>query len=442
MLPKTIQTVRRSRLRYAVASVAVCFTAALVAHAGEGYFGYDEFGRVIRSIDEQNRVTDYSYDPAGNIIGIRTNVPALAPTITSLTPNALRRGESKVIQVAGDKLLGVSISSSDSGLIISNVGTMQSTDAQVSFTLTATANAVLGTQQLTFTNSAGSTTAAVTVNPVLPTTYTMPGPLAVPPDSVQRQFTLRLSHVDNVAHSFTITSADSTVATIAATATIPAGAIETQIPIAGLKVGQSSITLQSATLGSSTFMAYVTSEYQEMNKTRSNSVGVVVQEAPQPPVIVTLSPIGAPHVGVVVQEAVQPPTPINVSPIASPVVGVSVQESAGSGPASVMNLMTPFVGVAYGSVVTGINPKNVSVGQTVTLAISGNALATATTVRFVPETGITPGVLTVAPDGNSLTVEVDIAPDAPKTVRRVEVLAGSLVLPVSDESITQLQIAP
>ncbi len=429
-------------LRYSVSILAACLTAAL-AYAGEGYFGYDESGRVIRSIDEQNRVTDYSYDAAGNIIGIRTNIPALAPAVTSLVPNALRRGESKVIQVTGTNLLGVNISSPDPGLVVSNVGTMQSTDTQVSFTLTATVNAVMGSQQLTFANSAGSTTALVTVNPVRPTTYTLPGPLAVPPDSAQHQFTLRLSNTDTIAHSFAITVADATVASVGATATIPAGAIETQIPITGLKAGQTTITFESTTLSTTTFVAYVTTEYQEMNKARSALVGVVVQESPPPPATVIYSPISAAHVGIVVEEPMAPPAPIVIAPIVAPLVGVSVQEAPAEPPStSVTSLTGPLVGVALGGVVTSMTPKSASVGQTVTFTIGGNALGGATTVQFVPDTGITPSVLAVAPDGASLTVEVVIAADAPQTVRRVKVLAGSEEIPASDESITQFQIAP
>jgi YD repeat-containing protein len=431
-------------LRCAVSILAVCLTTALVAYAGEGYFGYDEFGRINRSFDEQNRVTDYSYDEAGNIVGIRTTVSGTAPTITSITPNSLRRGESKVIQVTGTNLLGVNISSPDPGLVVSNVGTMQSTDTQVTFTLTANADAIRGTQQLTFANSAGSTTAPVTINPVLPTIYTMPGPLAAPPDSVERQFMVRLSNADNVTHSFTVTVADSTIATIAATtATIPAGAMEAQIAITGLKTGQTAITFDSDTLDQTTFIAYVTTEYQEMNKARSALVGVVVQEVPPPTPSVTYSPMSAPHVGVLIEEPAQASAPATYSPIVAPIVGVTVQEiSSDPAPSSVSSLMAPFVGVALGGVVTNMTPTSASAGQTVTLSVGGNALGNATAVRFLPDTSVTPGIPSIAPDGTSLIVEVVIAADAPQTVRRVKVLAGTEELPTSDESITQFQIAP
>ncbi len=395
MLPKTLLTRRGSVRRAAVSVLLACLTAASSSFGGESYFGYDESGRIIRSIDEQNRVTDYSYDPAGNIIGIRTATPTLAPTITSLTPDALRRGESKVIQVTGTQLLGVNISSADPGLMISNVGTMQSTDTQVSFTLTATVNAVLGTQQLTFTNSAGSTNAPITVNPTLPTTYTLPGPLAVPPDSLERQFTLRLSNVDTVAHSLTITAADPTVATVGGTATIPAGASETQIPITGLKVGQTAITFESTTLGTNTFIAYVTSEYQEMNKAHARSVGVVVLEEPSAP------------------------APVSVTPLAA-----------------------SSVGIAVGSVVIGLNPISASVGQVISLTVYGSELHNVTEVRFSPATGLSVGAPVIAPDGSSLVVQVSVAADAPKTMRTVEAFAGATPLPTSDGWSSMLWITP
>jgi YD repeat-containing protein len=289
VLPKIIQTIRRSRLRYVVASVAFCLSAALAAHAGEGYFGYDEFGRISRSIDEQNRVTDYSYDPAGNIIGIQTNVPALAPTITSLTPDNLRRGESKVIQVVGQNLLSTQISTSDPRLRLSGLQNMQNTDTQMTFTLTAESDAVTGVQQLIFSNNGGTATAGITVNPLLPTGQIAPGPVAVPPDSTPRQFRIQISHADTIAHDFSLSVTDATVATVPATVTIPAGATEAFVTITGLKLGQTAFTFASNAMGTQTQQLYVTNDYQEVYKTYARPVGIVLQEPPALPQTTSLA---------------------------------------------------------------------------------------------------------------------------------------------------------
>ncbi len=293
--------------------------AAPLSHAGEVFYGYDEFGRLIRMIDEQNRITDYVYDAAGNLTDVRTDLSAQqAPTITAITPDNLRRGESKQVQVTGTNLLEVSIASADPGLQISNIQRMQASHTQISFTLTAGAAAVLGNQSLIFSNQAGSASASITVNPLLPKPFFLPGPLAVPPGSTARQFTLRLSNADTIAHTITLAVADTAVVSVTPSVTILAGQTEAIVSITGLQAGQTVLSLTSSTLGNASNIIYITNEYASMQRAYSSAVRVTVLAPPAP---ITINPVIAPPVHVIIPE---PTAPALVGPLIAPLVPIRI----------------------------------------------------------------------------------------------------------------------
>ena len=151
------------------------------AYAAEVRYDYDALGRLIRVIDEQGRVTEYVYDPAGNILQVTGAGAggAQAPVITSITPVTLRQGRSYAVQVSGSNLLGVRVTTPDPALDNSNLIVSATS---VTFTLTIGATAAVGNHVLTFTNAAGSTQSTITVVTAITYTYVMiPSPLALPP---------------------------------------------------------------------------------------------------------------------------------------------------------------------------------------------------------------------------------------------------------------------
>jgi hypothetical protein len=361
----------------------------------------------------------------------------------------------------------------------------------MTFTLTVENDAVMGAQQLTFSNNGGTTTASVTVNPLLPTAHIAPGPIAVPPDSVARQFRIRLSNADNVAHDFSLSVTDATVATVPATATILAGATEAVVTFTGLKLGQTALTLASNDIGAQTQQLYVTNEYQEIYKTYTRPLGVVLQEPPVPPQTTDLGPIVSPVLGVTIPELPEQTPPVSVAPIVSPVLGVVIPEPPEQTPpvsvapivspvlgvtipeppeqttpisvtpivspvlglvvqepppdptsTAVSPLVSPMVGLTLGSSVTGINPNTASVGTNFVLTIYGVELQGATGIQFVPDTDVTTDTPVIAIDGNSLTVNVSLASTAPQTQREVRVLAGTEQLPASNGWSMLLQVTP
>lgn len=375
----------------------VVFTPLLMltaTHAGEERFDYDPLGRLIRVIDEQNRVTEYVYDPAGNLLQVITNGTVTPPAVSSISPDTLRRGESKQVVVTGSALTGVRVSTADPGLSITDTSV---SPTQISFTLAASEVAVLGPQPITFANAAGATTAAVVVNPTLPKVNVAPAPLAIPPDGTSRQFAIRLTNADNIDHSFALSVSDATVISVSpANVTIPAGQTEVKANLSGLKGGLATITLTSVTLGVTQAPVFVTAEFKGINTSFAPIVGVVVEQPPQPKPPQTITPFGAPHVGVVV-----------------------------------------------GGYVYSINPKTLVVGSGPTdVVIYGKGLQGVTNIAAQPADGLTVGAPTPAADGNSVTVPVTVAANAPMTLRQLVLQAGTQTIPPSQPESDRLLIAP
>jgi len=77
-------------------------------NAGQERYEYDPIGRLIRYLDVNNQVTEYAYDAAGNILSVTKGGSAntYVPTLASVTPNFIRRGESRALTLAGQHLQG------------------------------------------------------------------------------------------------------------------------------------------------------------------------------------------------------------------------------------------------------------------------------------------------------------------------------------------------
>ena len=65
VLPRDHQGSRLARLAFCGLTLFFLLFAAVT---GASRYDYDALGRLIRVIDEQGRVTEYVYDPAGNLL--------------------------------------------------------------------------------------------------------------------------------------------------------------------------------------------------------------------------------------------------------------------------------------------------------------------------------------------------------------------------------------
>lgn len=153
----------------------------------------------------------------------------------------------------------------------------------------------------------------------------------------------------------------------------------------------------------------------------------VAADAPLGPRVVTVSTLGGTSPAIpsaantlsVVHGTAQDITPVAAAPL-----GVVLDLASPPTPLS-FGVWPSNVGVIFGSALTSLRPVAGVIGSNVTLSIQGAGLGGVTAVQLSPSTGITVGAPQLAPDGNSLTVSLAIAADAPQTTRTVQVLAGS-----------------
>ncbi|MFN7085507.1 MAG: beta strand repeat-containing protein [Burkholderiales bacterium] len=350
--------------------------SAFASLAAQERYDYDGLGRLIRVIDEQGRVTEYVHDAAGNILQVITGTgSAQIPVITLISPDIIRRGETKTIRITGTGLAGSHPGVSDPGLDISQ---FLNSATQATFSLTAMASAAVGTQQITLSNAAGSATTAITVSAVLPKLGMSPLPIAVPPTGGARNFFVSLSSADNVSHTINVASANPAIATVSpASVTIPAGQTETLVSIAGQAAGTTAINLASSTLASTSVPVFITSEFTGLTTSFASPLGVVLSSPP------------------------------------------------GGTPASFGPIVSPLVGVVVGSYIDNVAPRTLTIGTGPTpLVITGTGLADVTGVSVQPVDGLTLGAASGVPDGRTVMIPVTVAADAPRTVRKI-VLAGA-----------------
>jgi hypothetical protein len=113
---------------------------------------------------------------------------------------------------------------------------------------------------------------------------------------------------------------------------------------------------------------------------------------------------------------VKPIQTMNYGPLITAEVGIQVGPPP-TAPTSVAVTYSPVasaeVGVAVGPVFTGVSPNHGAIGITaLPVTISGYGLNVVTGISLYPATGITVGTPSVAPDGLSATVLIDITANA------------------------------
>lgn len=225
-------------------AVAICGGIAL---AGTERYDYDALGRLVRVIDEQGRVTEYVYDPAGNILRVVVSGPGSAqpPSIASISPGSIRRGQTRSFVITGTGLTGSQVSAAD-GLVITS---LQTSATQVTFDLTVLADAALGTKNFSLSNAGGSASVQVTVNPLLPVLAVNPVPIALGTNGAPRDFTVSLSSADGIDHVVSVASADTAIATVSPLSiTFVAGQTQAVITITPLALGATTIDFTATEL--------------------------------------------------------------------------------------------------------------------------------------------------------------------------------------------------
>jgi VCBS repeat-containing protein len=112
-----------------------------------------------------------------------------------------------------------------------------------------------------------------------------------------------------------------------------------------------------------------------------------------------------------------------LTPFVSPIVGI--QKGAPVTPDVTRWAYSPAVGVVRGPVALSVQPQIFSRGVTTHVTVSGRALAGTTGASVLPADGLTVRSVVAAPDGLSVSFDVDTVADAVPGMRRVDLVAGS-----------------
>jgi YD repeat-containing protein len=357
-------------LRLALCGLAVVLAmSGGAALAGTERYDYDALGRLVRAIDEQGRVTEYVYDPAGNILRVIVSGAgsALAPAVTSISPGSIRRGETRSFVVTGTGLTGARLSTTDPALEIT---ALQTSATQITFDLTVLSSAPLGAHVFPLANAVGSASVQVSVNPVLPVLGLSPQPVALVLGGAPRNFTVTLSSADNIDHVVSVASADPAVVTVSPPSiTFIAGQTEAVISIAPQSLGNTTIDLTAATLAAASFQA---------------GVGPVL-----------------------VGEAVTVTRPVSVH-LRAPTAGAPSGNAMSVARAVSVHLPAATPGAPSGNAMSVAQPVSVHLPAVTPGAPAGNAMSVAQPVS-VHLPAVTPG----APAGNAMSVTQPVSVSMP-----------------------------
>ena len=336
-----------SLLAWSLALLLGLFAGVATTHAAEERYDYDPLGRLIRVIDEQGRVTEYVYDPAGNIQQVigGTTAGLQAPVITTITPTAIRRDRVKVIQITGSGFQGLRVSVTDASIDISNLSVSATS---VSFSVAVSSAAALGAHTVILTNTQGSASAAITVLPAISYVVT-PNPIIVPPDNLARQFTITASEPDTEAVTFTAAS-NPAVARVGTTPlTLAAGQTQVIGTITPVAAGTTALVLNSPTFVDTqpkgNVLIYVTTDIANANVVRQTlgvvkgdpaspatntqsgpvlaaPLGVIRGDPGSPSANTQSGPVYAAPLGVIKGDPASPSTGITVGPVMAPILGI------------------------------------------------------------------------------------------------------------------------
>lgn len=356
-------------------SLLLLLLAAGVLLAAEQSYDYDPLGRLVRATAGGNSV-EYRYDAAGNLLEVTGNQPVTAPAVSTATPDILRRGQAAQITLNGTGLAYASVGAPSSAFTVSGVSAQAST---ISFNLAVADDAALGGHTFAVSNSAGSASFVLTVNPKLPVLSVAPLPLAVAPDNVPRSFSITLSNADSVSHTVNLATSNPAIATVSpASLIIAPGQTSVLASLTGVSGGSTTLSLTSPTLQTAQAPVFVTADFVGINTSHAPLLGVVLEKLPDPPA----------------QQTVQLGTHADV-------------------------------GVVVGGHLRDIAPQAVPQGASMTLSLFGKGLETATAVSLYPADGVTLGSLTAAPDGLSASLPIAVAANAPATLRQIVLTDGA-----------------
>jgi len=395
------------------------------------------------------RIVDYEYDAAGNIVRIISREQSDPPVVGPLTPVFINQGRIRLISATGSNLLGIDVSTDYPGLSIEAV---TSDETQITFQLTATSQAPVGEAIIRFTTGLGEAQQSIFVAEASPGLTATPTPIAVDLSGAPKSVVLTFSEPRPEDETYSLAIRDPGTAALSADSfTISSGETEVTISISGLSNGATNLQIDLAQkFYTYNFPVYANESYAELltlfpdmqnRNLFANPVGVVIQDNnPYLPNTAIAAPVGvlvdsnaayyAKPVGVFYGDDLagqllsKPVGVFYINDLAgqllSKPVGVLYGDDLGgqllSKPVGVLvsssvsfAYSTP-VGAIYGPIADTSQPPTVAVGTAVDFSITGFNLSEVQTVKVSPSDDITVGVISINPEGTLLSIPLTIDP--------------------------------
>jgi len=380
----------------------------------------------------QERIVEYEYDNAGNVIRIITQEQFNPPALLPLTPDFINVGQTRTFTATGSNLLGIDVTTEVPGLSISDIS---ATASQVSFQLTASSQAPIGNAAIRFVTGLGEVEQTVFVAENPPALTANPDPIAIAHNNSVSTISLEFSVPRPENETYTLTTGDSSVAdTVTSSFTILAGESQVDIALTGLVIGSTNLNIElAAKFYAYSFPVIVGKSYDELavefpdmlqRNLFAASVGVLLQDGTQfaPGTVTqvvgvevgTLSGITTDPVGVSYGDGL-------VGRLMTGPVGVNLSDN-------VSLVFSPRVGTVYGPLIDSTQPTVVAVGATVDLDVAGVNLDDVVNITVTPDTDITVDSFTVNPEGTQLILTLTIEPLAALGERVVSLEDSSGVL--------------
>lgn len=416
---KTVCRTVRSACRGLLAITLCCFGVA--AHA------------------DSQRIVDFGYDAAGNLISVDTHVQSAPPNVGGVDPAFINRGLTKAFTANGDNLFGAEVSVTGSGLSVAGVITAPT---EVTFFLTATSTAALGPATVHFTTLLGQADAVIEIGARLPKLSTVPSPMVVPADATPIPFAIHFDASVPQDRTLTLSTGDPAVATVTpASVPLPGGTTVFNVEISGVAIGSTSIEIfHPDFIGPLSLPVAVSGTFSGDAEIQARGVGVFVPlgggSGPVYP-RTTFARAGVQVGGAQVLPSTQ--VGVRVGEVGHGFLALPVGINVGGNLAGTIS-QPPLTGLIVGPMVYDTNPASVTRGTDISLILTGVNLDSVDSVTLSPANDIVVGILSANVDGTQLTVPLSVGAGAATGVRQIDVEFAGQPVPVRDNVPLEIEI--
>lgn len=396
---------------------------------------------------DAQRIVDFQYDDAGNLIDISSLVLDAPPQVTNITPDFTNKGITIDFVATGSNLFSAEVTTDNPGLIVSNVNNSSLTE--IIFALTATDTAIIGITTITFATLLGSADVQINVGDRLPEISSNPSPIAIPADNQAKQIQLIFEEPLESDQTYSVSITNTSIATIAQTSiTLLAGETKTNVDITGLVLGNTALSISAPLeLINVSLPVYVADAFTGDGQVNASAVGVIVDsDDPSLPSVARklIANVGvkvgdgnvrSPYVGILVGSDSLLSKPVGVLRgsdvfLAKPVGVLAGTDAFLSAPVGLLvgnenPITSSFIGAIVGPLLLSSQPQTTSPGAGFNLIITGANLQDVDSVTITPADDIILGTLTINPEGTEVTVPVNIELTAVTGTREINISAIS-----------------